>query len=161
MYERGNGVKVNMEKAAELYMWAAERGYASAQFNLGTFSATTTPHHSPPLHPYNQGHYWRPIIRIFSGVFYENGRGLHQDYDKALHYYREAADQDHKIANYNLGVFYERGKGVEQNYSKAIQFYQKAADMDYANAQYNLGVLYDTGKKSYLYFWFLFVLQKN
>ena len=51
MYERGNGVKVNMEKAAELYMWAAERGYASAQFNLGTFSATTTPHHSPPLHP--------------------------------------------------------------------------------------------------------------
>ncbi|KES12943.1 Sel1 repeat protein, partial [Snodgrassella alvi SCGC AB-598-O11] len=35
MYENGDGVEQNYEKAAEYYSAAAEQGHANAQCNLG------------------------------------------------------------------------------------------------------------------------------
>lgn len=77
---------------------------------------------------------------------YDNGRGVPQDYAKALKWYRLAAEQGHAFAPYNLGVMYERGEGVPQDYGKAVKWYRKAAEQGDASAQNNLGIMYRNGK---------------
>jgi len=79
------------------------------------------------------------------GVMYDNGRGVPQDDQQALYWYRKAAEQGVAEAQYNLGFMYKNGQGVPQSYQQAIYWYQKAADQGYALAQYNLGGMYYDG----------------
>lgn len=50
------------------------------------------------------------------GCKYLNGDGVSRDYKKAAEYFRNAAEQGHAIAQYNLGLMYELGDGVPQSY---------------------------------------------
>ena len=73
LYEDGNGVEQSYEKAAELYLKAAEGDYGntSAQYQLG--------------------------------ILYENGWGVPADREEALRWYKAAADRGHKgaLSEYN------------------------------------------------------------
>ena len=73
LYEDGNGVEQSYEKAAELYLQAAdgEYGNTSAQYQLG--------------------------------ILYENGWGVPADREEALRWYKAAADKGHHgaLASYN------------------------------------------------------------
>ncbi len=73
-------------------------------------------------------------------VAYDRG-----DYAAAAQLWREAAEQGHAKAQYNLGVLYTQGLGIQQDYSATMQWYYKAAEQGHAKAQYNLGVLYKQG----------------
>jgi uncharacterized protein len=86
-----------------------------------------------------------PYAQSFLGVMYENGRGVPQDYDEAVKWYRLAAAKGDAHAQYNLGVMYENGKGVPKNYDQAIKCYRLAAGQGNADAQYNLGAMYANG----------------
>ena len=77
-------------------------------------------------------------------VFYL-GRGVPQDYVKALEWYKKAADQGNANAQNDLGFLYHHGHGVSQDYGKALEWYKKAADQGLAEAVNNLGVLYFYG----------------
>ena len=72
---------------------------------------------------------------------YEHGSGVPQDYVKARHYYEQAADQDHTLAQYSLGRLYHNGNGngVTQDYEAARHYYKLAVDQGYALAQRDLG----------------------
>jgi len=61
------------------------------------------------------------------GYFYGTGDGIAKDYEKALFWYRKAAEQHNPTAQFNLGVMYESGTGVARSLSDAINWYQKAA----------------------------------
>lgn len=80
------------------------------------------------------------------GLSYTEGKGVYQDYQKALHYYKEAADLGHRGAYNNLGYMYDNGKGVARDYSLAVRYYQKAADLGNATACNNLGSCYENGR---------------
>ena len=80
------------------------------------------------------------------GEAYYNGRGVEQDYAKAVEWYRKAAEQGHACAQCNLGQCYYNGEGVEQDYVKAVEWYRKAADQGDAQAQCNLGECYHSGR---------------
>lgn len=73
LYEDGNGVEQSYEKAAQLYLQAAEGdfGDAYAQYHLG--------------------------------ILYENGWGVPADREEALRWYKTAADRGHKgaLSEYN------------------------------------------------------------
>jgi len=58
---------------------------------------------------------------------------------KALFWMRKAAENGHKIAQYNLAQKYENGDGVEQNYGVARNWYIKSAEQNYIPAQQTLG----------------------
>lgn len=60
------------------------------------------------------------------------------DYDKALIYYRKAAESGHRVAQYNMGIMYQEGKGVESDENTAIYWYRKSAIQGYASAQNKL-----------------------
>ncbi|MEN8220548.1 MAG: tetratricopeptide repeat protein [Pseudomonadota bacterium] len=60
------------------------------------------------------------------------------DYATAFKWFRNAAEQGHAAAQYNLGNMYHSGKGVPQNDPET-------AEQGDAQAQYNLGLIYAKG----------------
>jgi len=59
---------------------------------------------------------------------YENGHGVAIDLDKAVHWYRKAAEQDNALGQFNLGDMYDYGKGVPQDVEQAALWYRMAAE---------------------------------
>lgn len=60
------------------------------------------------------------------------------DMEKAIHYYKIAAEKDNSTALFKLGEIYEDGLGVVKNTSKAIYWYRKAANKGHYNAKESL-----------------------
>ena len=68
---------------------------------------------------------WRAMLNV--GVMYYEGRGVEQDYAKALHWYQKAADRGSVTAMSNLGYCYYYGRSVPVDYEKAYELYARAA----------------------------------
>ncbi len=79
------------------------------------------------------------------GALYEAGYLGEPDYERAVAWYRQAADRGLPAAMQRLGELYAKGLGVEPDPDKAYDLYQKAADKGYAPAQFSLAVAYETG----------------
>ena len=80
------------------------------------------------------------------GEDYYNGRnGKKKNYNKAVEYYRQAAEEGHATAQCNLGNCYYNGEGVAKDYKQAVNWYRKAAEQEYAIAQRHLGCCYRDG----------------
>ena len=59
---------------------------------------------------------------------YENGRGVAQNDDEAVRWYRLAAEQGHSRAQTIWAWMYENGRGVAQNDEEAARWYRMAAE---------------------------------
>ena len=79
------------------------------------------------------------------GVLFANDQFEKPDYEQAVYWYKQAARQDHVLAQYNLGHQYLTGVGVIKNESTAMQWWLKAAENDHALAQFNVGRAYYLG----------------
>ena len=78
---------------------------------------------------------------------YFQGLGVKADYQEAFDFFKKAAGQGLKDAQFNLGVMYERGQGVvKANDKEAINWYMLSANQGLNVAQYNLGFMYEQGK---------------
>ncbi|MBQ1931964.1 MAG: sel1 repeat family protein, partial [Muribaculaceae bacterium] len=75
------------------------------------------------------------------GDCYYNGRGVDQNYDEAVKWYRKAAKQGNAPAQYNLGYCYYNGHGVDKNYDEAVNWYRKAAEQGYNLAKSALNAI--------------------
>ena len=88
----------------------------------------------------------KPGSQYNLGLLYQEGKGVRQDYSKAIEWYEKSANQGYSDAQYNLGLLYQEGKGVRQDYPKAIKWYEKSANQGYSSAQHALGVIYYNGR---------------
>ncbi len=79
------------------------------------------------------------------GDCYYKGRGIPQNYQEAVKWFRKAADQMNADAQYYLGVCYANGQGVEKNPQTAAEWIRRAADHGNAEAMNTLGLLYSSG----------------
>jgi len=79
------------------------------------------------------------------GTLYEAGYLGEPDYERALAWYQQAADQGLPAAMQRLGEFYQRGLAVEADPAKAISIFRKAADLGYAPAEFSLAVAFEKG----------------
>ncbi len=83
---------------------------------------------SDGLEAYDAGRYadalaeWRALAAhghldsmVAIAGLYMAGTGVPQDFRRAAHWYRLAADCGHVVAQFNLGDLYERGLGVERD----------------------------------------------
>jgi hypothetical protein len=62
------------------------------------------------------------------GRMYEGGRGVTQDYGKAVEWYRHSAEQGYAPAERSLGIMYRGGYGgLPQDDAEAKKWYGKAA----------------------------------
>ena len=73
-------------------------------------------------------------------IHYEN-----EDYDQAVKYFQEAAEQGNADAQCNLGHCYNNGYGVRQDHKQAVYWFRKAAEQGNADAQCSLGECYSHG----------------
>ena len=76
------------------------------------------------------------------GLLYAAGKGVTQDYNQAVEWYRKAAEQGVPAAAYNLGVIYANGQGVPANSPEAAKWFLKAAEQGIPNAVIGLGNVY-------------------
>ena len=63
------------------------------------------------------------------GMLYLEGKGVKQDYSKALSYYEQAKALNHAAAAVRLGQMYAQGLGVAQDKAKAITYFNQACTM--------------------------------
>jgi hypothetical protein len=80
------------------------------------------------------------------GMNYANGRGVPEDYQKAISWLRKASDAGDAAGMNNLGVMYANGYGVPKDCRQAAAWYRKAAEAGYVLAMANLGSMYENGK---------------
>lgn len=80
-----------------------------------------------------------------TGLDYDLGRGVRQDYTEAVRHYRRAAEQGHAGAQFALAEMYKNGDGVAKDMDQALRWYRTAAAQGEAGAELMLGVLYEGG----------------
>ena len=87
------------------------------------------------------------------GVMYANGRGVDQDYDEAINWFRQAARQGNTTAHNNLclvyihrGWMYANGRDVDQDYAQAFTWFRRAVLQGDAEAQNIVGWMYAQGR---------------
>jgi len=68
-----------------------------------------------------------------------------RELDAVIAGWRDAADQRHADAQYNLGSMFANGRGMAQSNEEAVQWYRMAADQGHAEAQSNLGSMFKQG----------------
>ena len=75
-------------------------------------------------------------LTVTLAICYYNGTGVEKDEQKAVEWYKKAAEQGYASAQFNLAVCYENGTGVEKDEQEAVEWYKKAAEQGYASAQF-------------------------
>lgn len=73
-------------------------------------------------------------------VMYEYGRGIAQDFKKAIVLYERAVEQNQIESMYNLGLMYAYGRGASQDFHQARSYFEKAANFQHAPSTYYIGV---------------------
>ncbi|GAA9467585.1 HP1117 family Sel1-like repeat protein [Helicobacter pylori] len=137
MYKEGRGVPKDEKKAVEYFRIATEKGYTNAYINLGIMYmegrgvssnyVKATECFRKAMHKGNVEAY------ILLGDIYYGGNdqlGIEPDKDKAVVYYKMAADMSSSRAYEGLSESYRYGLGVEKDKQKAEEYIQKACDFD-------------------------------
>ena len=130
MYNFGQGVLQDYERASLWYRKAADQGVAGAQYNLGIMYDTgqgVAQDHAMALQFYraaaDQG---MAGAQYNLALSYAQGLGVPRDYKAAAGLYRQAAEQGFAAAELNLGALYQNGDGVPQDYVQAYMWYTLA-----------------------------------
>ena len=75
-------------------------------------------------------------------IYYDGSRGLEQNFEKAVHYYKMAAKQGNRQAQENLGYCYYYGRDGEPDYEKAFHYYALGAFDGHLISLYKIGDMY-------------------
>ena len=120
------------DKAFNLYLKAANKGDASAQFNIGKLYL----YGHGIKQDYKKAFEWfkkaaeqgNAQAEFQLGEMYEFGRGVENDDNKAFYWYKRSAKQQYSNAQYYLGRVYSEGRiGISINLQKASEWFRKAA----------------------------------
>ena len=66
--------------------------------------------------------------------------------ERAVKWYRKAAEQGYAQAQFDLGCCYAAGLGVAEDEAESVKWWRKAAEQGNVTAQFILGVCYDNGE---------------
>jgi TPR repeat protein len=133
IYAKGWGVTRDDEMAAQWYGKAATLGDRQAQLHFATMYRDGR----GVTRDFKQAEKWFGLAadqgsawaQMSIGVLYTHGGdGLPVDYNKAIDWFRKAAESEEPTAEHNLGWAYEAGLGVSKDLDQAIEWYRKAAD---------------------------------
>ncbi len=107
-----------------------------------------------------------PQAAYWLGRMYEDGLGIKKDVDKAITFYRKAAEQGLQTAKLRLGEIYFHGTEKLQNFEEAHKWLELAAFDNDPLAQRDLGTLYANGwgtRKDpiWAYVWYEFAARQG
>lgn len=139
-------IEVEHYRQAEFYLEkAASQQYALAAYTLAKLLDERDQKH--PLRAFEwfmiaakQGHI---EACYYVGLYYQNGKGVTQNIEEAIHWYEKAAVNNDRDALYHLAMILVRLE--DKDWETIHRLLQKAAKQDHPNAQYNLAVMYQKG----------------
>ncbi len=108
MFERGEGVNVNSQRAVRWYLKSADAGNVDAEAALGS---------------------------LFT---HGGGEQLPKNYKEAARWYTKAAEKGHAEAAARLGDFYLAGRGGEKDPALGVAWLQESRDRGYEQATLKL-----------------------
>ncbi|RGB40144.1 kinase-like domain-containing protein [Rhizophagus diaphanus] len=124
-YYDGIGTNVDKQKAAEFYQEAANLRHSKAQYNLALMYENDRDYEKAfKLYKASSRKVVEGAFKL--GYFYKNGFGTKANKQKAVKYYKKAANLGHFAAKYNLALMYETGEWVSKDYEKAIELFKDA-----------------------------------
>lgn len=132
------------------YRKDAEKGSATAQFNLGIsyYAGKGIPKNEVLAIEWfrksaEQGY---APAQFNLGAMYSSGSGTAKDEDQAVEWFRKSAEQGYEDAQFNLAIHYESGRGLSKDEETAFDWYFKAAQQGNADAQFKVGSMFYKGK---------------
>ena len=147
--ETGNNMRKDLNRAALLYIRAAEGGYPEAikvfefDFNRKKKMSVTKDRFNVIRYAAEAGY----IHAQYSlGGRYRRGIDVPKNYDLAFTWLSKATEQGHADAQFYLGAMYRKGRAVEQDLRKADELTEAAAFRGCAEAQHEMGKKYEQGK---------------
>ena len=151
-YRRGYGVvPVDEKRTSDYYKQSYEAGYPVAGYEVASALPENADERAEILDKVKEkimdlANNGDVFAQDTVGDMYDHGRGVEQSYEKAVEWYRKAAEQGYANTQCRLGSMYHDGRGVEQSYKTAVEWYRKSAEQEYAAAQCNLGLKYKYGQ---------------
>jgi serine/threonine protein kinase len=156
MYESGDGVEDDAQRAAAFFSRACDAGNALGCIRLGLMYDNGNGVGQNPARAAEL--YSRGVALLDKacdaggtydcfhlGLLYSRGSGVTQDYSRAATLYSKSCDGGSAQGCCNLGFLYEYGNGVVKDYFRALALYSKACDGGVAVGCRNLGNLYWNG----------------
>jgi len=135
-YETGQGVTKDEKEASHWYKLAAEQGFANAQYNLAVYSDSNRERKDSDTSKDSNNRERKDSKATRSSTSSNTPPA-----EDATHWYRLAAFQGLKEAQYALGLCYQYGKGrFGKDHEEALRWFQLAAEqgLEKARKQYNL-----------------------
>lgn len=88
-----------------------------------------------------------PVISCnILGSLYEFGKGVRQDFNKAMQYYKKSCDLGNGEGCYIMAMLYYGGSGVQKDLKRAIKLWTKSCELENASGCGMLGALYVYGE---------------
>ncbi len=108
----------------------------------------------------------KPAYQNLLAYLYNSGVNVKKDQNKALLWYKRAAENNYPSAMFNLGNMYFDGKGIAVDYKNAFFWYEKAAKSGDIQGQHNLAYMYGKGlgtRKDLVrsYAWFFVAMKQG
>jgi TPR repeat protein len=149
MYEAGQGVPRNYDRARSWYVMAVEKGNGDAMEALGAlyqFGLGMPKDLAKAVEWYRNGVLKGSArARVRLAICHLQGDGVGQDFGIASELLKAAALQGNASAQDKLGTLYRYGRGVPEDVRQAALYYSMAAEQGDPDGLENLGTLYRLG----------------
>lgn len=135
----GKGVRKDYKKALSLLLYAAQKGYYSAQFALALMYGQGRGTEKD----LNQSFYWLSeaakghmgIAQHELAKFYCNGMVCEKNFEKAAYLFGKAADNNIPEAMFYYGLMLGQGKGITADKKRGFEYIKMAARNGYKQAK--------------------------
>ena len=149
-YSKGNGVPRDDAKAADYMRQAADKDYAFAQNDLGSFYArgvgVKTDFEEAAKWYRKAAENGDSLAQYSMGMVCFEGRGVPRDVQQSLNWYRKSANQAQPDAMLALGTIYMNGaEGVPMDSKEALKWFEKAGKAGRPDAFNSMGFIYQYG----------------
>ena len=151
MYEFGDGVSQDQERATRLYWEAACGGVMAAKHRLAEryYKGIGIDVNYEKAYGWFEravrGEKEYPFCYYRLGEMCQQGIWIEKNLNQAITWYEKSAAEGYGKAALRLGEIYERGEGMFRDCARAVDWYRRAAELGKAEAMERLAVFYERG----------------
>lgn len=147
LYLLGKGVDEDDDKAEKWLSLAKNQNLYRAYFLLGVLHEKNKKYSDAYYLFYEGANLGNDKCAQFKiGLYYEQGKVVGKDIEKAYEYFHKSAEQDYLAAQRELGDIYRNGLlGKKESPEQSIFWYKKAAEQGDSTSQFYVGYFYYEG----------------
>jgi hypothetical protein len=150
MYGRGEGVQLDLNRAAALMTQACDKGLQDGCIQLGTMSLRGWGVPSDParaMELYERYCNTLAVDGCFAmGMMYLNGDGVPKDDARALGYFERTCDGGEPLGCGSLGWMYLEGRGVQVDHARALSLFRSSCDAHCGSCCSGVADMYENGR---------------